>query len=329
MLRLPKFNHLKPASLKEMLSVIKDQCQDTKILAGGTDLLVNMKHGLCKPKVIVSLSSLSELSYITEAQDGSLRIGAGTNLADLVENPLISKKVPALKEAAKAVASWHIRNMATIGGNICLNTRCWYFNQSSVWRKARETCHKLGGNICHALPGSKRCHAINSSDTAPMFMALDATLVLKKKNHERHLPIRQFYNDNGATHTVLEQGELLTEIQLPRAAFTSKTAFVKMSRRKGIDFATGNIAACLQKQNSGEISLSLVLGAMHSKPIKIEKTKQIIDESGLTRKSIESLATAARSELGTVTNLFNSAGYKRDLASVLVKRALISIMNQR
>jgi 4-hydroxybenzoyl-CoA reductase subunit beta len=328
MLRLPKFKHLKPASLNEVLAVFDDHCQEAQIFAGGTDLLVNMKHGLCKPKVIISLNSLSELSYITKTQDGSLRIGAGTNLTDLAENLLIAENAPALKEAANAVASWHIRNMATIGGNICLDTRCWYFNQSSSWRKTRETCHKLGGNSCHALPGSKRCHALNSSDTAPILMALDASLILKKKDHERIIPIRQFYMDNGAAPTVLEQGEVLTEIQLPKTTSTCKTAFIKISKRKGIDFASGTIAACVQENNHGKVSLSLVLGAIHSSPMFLKKAEQIINESGLTKNSIEASAMAARSELGTLTNLFTSAGYKRDLTPVLVKRALMSIMNQ-
>jgi 4-hydroxybenzoyl-CoA reductase beta subunit len=329
MLRLPKFKHVKPSSLNEILTALVDHSQGVQILAGGTDLLVNMKNGLCKPKVLVSLNSLSELSYILEAKDGTLRIGAGTKLADIAENPLIIKKVPALKDAASAVASWHIRNMATIGGNLCLDNRCWYFNQSTAWRKTRETCHKLGGDICHALPGSKRCYAINSSDTAPILMALDASLVLKKKGHERLLPIRQFYHENGASPTMLEPGEILTEIQLPKIVSSCKTAFIKMSKRKGIDFAAGNIAACLKKINNGEISLQLVLGAMHSAPLFLEKTGQSINESGLSKKTIETAAMDARSELGTLTNLFNSAGYKRDLAQALVKRALESIMNQR
>jgi CO/xanthine dehydrogenase FAD-binding subunit len=160
-------------------------------------------------------------------------------------------------------------------------------------------------------------------------MALDASLVLKKKGHERLLPIRQFYHENGASPTMLEPGEILTEIQLPKIVSSCKTAFIKMSKRKGIDFAAGNIAACLKKINNGEISLQLVLGAMHSAPLFLEKTGQSINESGLSKKTIETAAMDARSELGTLTNLFNSAGYKRDLAQALVKRALASIMNQR
>ena len=160
-------------------------------------------------------------------------------------------------------------------------------------------------------------------------MALDAVLVLKKKNHERLVPVRQFYNDNGSAPTTLEQGEMLTEIQLPKTVNTFKTAFIKISKRKGIDFAAGNIAACLKKINNGKVSLQIVLGAMHSAPLFLEKTGQLINESGLTEKTIEAASAAARSELGTLTNLFNSAGYKRDLTQTLVKRALASIMNQR
>jgi 4-hydroxybenzoyl-CoA reductase beta subunit len=311
-----------------MLDILVKNCHEAQILAGGTDLLVNMKNGIYKPKIIVSLNAFPDLSYITKTPDGSIRIGAGTKLVDLLENPLIIKNVPALKKAVAAVASWHIRNMATLGGNLCLDTRCHYYNQSTVWRKTRETCRKLGGDICHALPGTKRCHAINRSDTAPILMALDAILVLKKKGHERFLPINRFYQDDGAAPNLLELNELLTEIQLPKTVGTCKTAFIKISKRKGIDFAAGNIAACLRKNNSGEFSLKIVLGAMHSAPLFLEKTEQIINESGLTEKTIEAASMTVRSELGTLTNLFNSSGYKRDLAQTLVKRALVSIMNQ-
>lgn len=328
MLRLPKFKHVKPSSLNEALDILANNCQKTQVLAGGTDLLVNMKNGLYKPEIIVSLNTFSNLSYITKASDGSIWIGAGTKIVDLLENPLIIKNFHALRNAASAVASWHIRNMATLGGNLCLDTRCHYYNQSNSWRKTREICLKLGGNICHALPGSKRCYAINSSDTAPILMALDAILVLKKKDKERLLPISRFYRDNGTAPNLLDPGELLTEIQLPKKVTACKTAFIKISKRKGIDFAAGNIAACLKKINNGKATLQIVLGAMHSSPLSLEKTAQLINESGLTEKTIEAAAVAARSELGTLTNLFNSAGYKRDLAQALVKRVLTSIMNQ-
>jgi len=160
-------------------------------------------------------------------------------------------------------------------------------------------------------------------------MALDTTLVLKKKGHERLLPISQFYQDDGSAPNLLEPDELLTEIQLQKKAITYKSAFIKFSKRKGIDFAAGNLAASLEKINHDKFFLRIVLGVMHSAPLFLEKTAQVINESGLTEKTIETAAETVRSELGTLTNLFNSAGYKRDLAQTLVKRSLTSIMNQR
>ena len=327
-MRLPRFDHIKPESLEVSLAFLEKSGKNARLLGGGTDLLVSMKYGLSHPDTLISLKALPELSGITLDDHGNIVIGAGVTLSNLAKNPIISEKIPVLKKAVLSVASKHIRNMATIGGNICLDTRCWYYNQSKLWRDAREVCHKTGGSVCHAIKGSDRCHAINSSDTAPILAALNASVRVAKKGSERFISIKDFYNNNGFQHTVLDPEEIITSIAVPVGGEPTNAVFIKSSSRKGLDFSIGSIAAAA-KGNSGKCTLlRLVAGSMTSAPLFLEKTAQVIMQSGLNEKSIEEASKTARSELGTVTNLFTRAGYKRDLIQALVKKSLNELMKQ-
>ena len=182
--------------------------------------------------------------------------------------------------------------------------------------------------MCHAIKGSDRCHAINSSDTAPVLAALNASVRVVKKGGEKLIPIKDFYNNNGFQHTVLDPEEIITSIAVPIGDEPTNAVFIKSSSRKGLDFSIGSIAAAA-KGNSGKCTLlRLVAGSMTSAPLFLEKTAQVIMQSGLNEKSIEIAAETARSELGTVTNLFTRAGYKRDLIQALVKKSLNDLIKQ-
>lgn len=327
-MRLPRFEYVKPSSIEEVLTVLENSGKNARVLAGGTDLLINMKYGVVHPEIIIGIKSIPELSLITSDNQGHTRIGTGVTLSDLAGNSIVAEKFPAFNHAVKSVASKHIRNMASIGGNICLDTRCWYYNQSKLWRSSRELCYKAGGNLCHAIRGSSRCHAINNSDTAPVLIALDAKVSAQKKGHERQIPIKEFFRDDGAQHTLLEPEEMLTSLLLPENDGNCHSTFIKMSMRRGLDFAMGSIAASAIKNGRGFADISLIIGSMSSAPLLLEKTSQVVKESGISEESIEKAAETARSELGTLTNLFTSAGYKRHLAQVLVKRALNELQIQ-
>ncbi|MCP4715543.1 MAG: 4-hydroxybenzoyl-CoA reductase subunit beta, partial [Deltaproteobacteria bacterium] len=242
MLPLPRFDYLHPSSLNEAVAALSEFGSDIGILAGGTDLLVNMKNGLPHPRTLMSLRDIPGLDTISETGDATVRIGAAARLSAIADSRIIADKLPALRQAAASVASRTIRNMATIGGNLCLDTRCHYYNQSRIWRASRQPCYKTGGTACHAVSGSERCHAINASDTAPVLIALGALLVIKNTAHEREVPASTFFSDNGAQHTRLKPDELLTEIRIPPPRSTTKTAFIKLGKRRGIDFADGSIA---------------------------------------------------------------------------------------
>jgi len=323
-MRLPHFEYVKPETIEQAVSVLARSDKKAKLLAGGTDLLVNMKYGVVHPDAIVSIKHIPELCAVSSA-NGHTSIGACANLTDLVNNQNIMAKFPAFDTAVRAIASQHLRNMATLGGNVCLETRCWYFNQSKLWRDARELCHRTGGTVCHAIKGANRCHAINNSDTAPVLAALDAQIAVAGKGPQRLIPAKDFYQDDGIKHTVLDPGEMVTAIELPAGNDTSHSAFIKVSMRKGIDFAMASIAAVVNATGKSVSSARLVIGSIASRPIMLEKASQVILESGLTEKSIDKAGEVSRTELGILTNLFTSAGYKRQLTEVLVKRALNEI----
>jgi 4-hydroxybenzoyl-CoA reductase subunit beta len=323
-MRFPRFEYVKPSNLQDVLAIKQENGTKAAILAGGSDLLINMKYRVVQPERVVSIKELKELDYISDHTEG-VEIGAGVTLSTLAATKDLSETFPAFSEAVRSVASKHIRNLATIGGNICLDNRCWYYNQSKLWRDSREVCLKLGGRVCHAIKGSERCHAINSADTVPILIALGARVKVVKKEGERVIPLKDLFLANGAKPTVLEPDEMVASLLIPKSTNGCRTAFIKISQRKGIDFALGNIAACVKRDENEIAELQLVLGTLASAPIILKKATQVIKDSGLHEASIEMAALTARSELGPLTNLFTSAGYKRHLAEVLVKRVLVAL----
>lgn len=326
-MRLPHFEYVKPATLEEGLDALTKYGKNARVIAGGTDLLINMKYRVVRPEVVIGIKSIPDLCSIVTDNNGTTSIGACVTLSGLASHPSLAEEFPAFNNAVKSVASKHIRNMASIGGNICLDTRCWYYNKSKLWRDSKEVCNKQGGRQCHAIKGSERCHAINSSDTAPVLIALDAKVNVAKKGNERVLPVKDFFKDNGAQPTSLEPEEMVTSLTIPKAKEGNRTIFIKVTTRKGLDFAMGNIAAKVQENGDGFKDLRLVIGSIASAPIILKKAAQVVMDAGFTEASIEMAALTARSELGTLTNLFSSAGYKRHLVEVLVKRALTELGN--
>jgi len=212
-MRLPRFHYIRPTTLDAGLALLAQLGKKAKILAGGTGLLVNMKHHVVCPDTVVSIKEMHGLTAVSSEDGGNLRIGSCLNITDLAKTSSIVKKAPALVQAAKSVASQHIRNMATVGGNICLDTRCWYYNQSKLWRDARERCHRTGGSVCHAIKGSDRCHAINSSDIAPVLVALGATIEVVKTGMKRLVPAREFYREDGMHHIAPEPSDTICSLQ--------------------------------------------------------------------------------------------------------------------
>ncbi len=323
---LPEHTYLKPATLKECLDVLGEQstgadaADKCRVVAGGTDVIFNMRLRLFEPDTVVSIRKLAELQQVEELEEGGLRIGAGCRLIDLADNELIQQRYPAFKQALDAVASVHIRNIGTLGGNICLETRCWFTNNSEDWRQGREGCFKTECTQCHVIPSSEICHAINNADTPPALIALGAVLTLQSKQGVREVPIAEFYRKDGMDHMALEPGELLTHVTLPPKP--GRSVFIKFTPRKGMDFSIGAVAACCDGEGENLSHMTLVVGSVSSSPIILEAASRDLEAQGLTDEAIDAAVEKIRGEFGEVTNLYGRATYKKQIAKVLTSRAL-------
>ncbi len=317
-MHLPDHEFIKPSSLDEGLAVLSTRAGATKLSAGGTDVVFNMRGRLFEPDVVLSLRNLPELQVCHELPDGRLYLGAAARLTDLEMLPEM-QAYPALRKAFRSVASRHIRNMATLGGNLCLDTRCWYTNQTAEWRAAKGACLKTGVSVCHAIKTSPVCVALNAADTAPPLIALDAQVILRSVDGEREMPLADFYTSDGINHTRRRANEILTAVIIPPCE--DRMVFIKETARKGNDFSYGVIAA--RREN-----WRLVLGCLTIRPVVLKKPSEILAQDGLTTQAIAAAVAAVRPELGTLTNLYTPAAYKSGLARMLVEDALLKLREQ-
>jgi len=295
----------------------------TALIAGGTDLIGALKDNILPdnmhPATLVNIKTIPNLDYIRE-ESGTLKIGAATRLADIASNSAVSEKYTALSQAASRVATPHVRDMGTIGGNIAQLHRCWYFRKP----ENRFPCIRKGGKTCFAMTGDNRYHsifgpvntciAVHPSDLAPALIALDAKVVTSS----RTIPIEQFFDVKTPGNTVLNAGEIITEIQVPSPPAGAKSAFLKFAIRKSIDFPIVNVAV----RAGGSSAPRIAMNAVAPKPYRAVKA-----EESLAGKSInEASATAAgEAAVADAKPAFEAARYKVQIAKTLVKRALMSI----
>src|SRR3989449_551828 len=215
MIRLPAFEYLAPRTVGDAVKYLADRGADAMLVAGGTDLFPNMKRGQFEPKALVGLRGIRELSGVSGDGRAGLTIGAATTLSAVAAHPEVARRYPALATAAGLVSSPQLRNAATLGGNVCVDTRCNWYNQSYEWRKAVGFCMKKDGDICLVAPGSSRCWAVSSSDTAPVLWALGATARLTGPAGERTLPLSPLYRDDGIAYLPHQPREILTRLAPP------------------------------------------------------------------------------------------------------------------
>lgn len=318
---LPAHEFVKPATLAESLAALQSADGEAKLIGGGTDVVFNMRGRLFQPDVLLSLKDLPELQRVEDLADGSLRIGAGCRLSDLEKHPSL-QRIPGLLAGIRAVASRHVRNMATLGGNLCLDTRCWYTNQTYEWREAKGPCLKTGRDVCHAIKSSPICVAVNASDIAPALIALDAVVELARVDGERSVALRDFYTDDGVAHTVRRADEILTAVTVP--VEDGPMAYIKETARKGNDFAYGTIAARVAPDGG----VRIVIGSLTTRPTVLIEPARIVQQRGLDDDAIDAAVEATRAELGALTNLYTPAAYKSVLARGLVRRALREVREQ-
>src|SRR5687767_4990037 len=254
MMRLPWFEYRAPSTLAEAARILAGEGPNAMLIAGGTDLLPNMKRRQMAPKVLVSLRAIDSL------RTNGKTYGAGLTLTQIVN----SNAPKALRQAAHQVATVHLRNMGTLGGNLCLDTRCNYYNQNYEWRKAIDFCLKKDGEICWVATASKRCVAASSTDCAPALLALGATVKLVSSANEREVALEQFYNNDGIEYLKKRADEIVTEIRIPRSA---NSTYWKLRRRGAFDFPVLGVAAAIDSEGNTRVAL----GAVASRPFLVEK----------------------------------------------------------
>lgn len=288
MMRLPRFRFLAPQSIEEACRILAAEGPAARVMAGGTDLLPNMKRRQQTPKVLVGLRQLASMQGCT--LDGATVVGANMTLTQVARHPALRARHEALQKAAYSVATPHLRNMGTLGGNLCLDTRCNYYDQTYEWRRSIDFCMKKDGKICWVAPSSPRCWAVSSTDTAPALLALGAQVTLVSHRGERELPIDQFFNDDGMAYLTKQPDEILTSVRIPSLAGWAST-YVKCRRRGSFDFPILSVAAALKAKDGVIEELRVVLGAVASRPLLVDTTH--FRGQRLTDDVIEDLASRA------------------------------------
>ena len=265
MMRLPWFKYHAPRSVAEATRILAAEGSDAMLIAGGTDLLPNMKRRQQTPATLVSLRQVEGLKRVVNGT--GLTLGAGLTLSEVVATPQVRDGYRGLWQAAAQVASPHLRNMGTLGGNLCLDTRCLYYNQNEDWRRAIDFCMKRDGTTCWVATRSKRCLAVSSTDTAPALISLGAKVRLTSAAGEREIPLSELYNNDGIDYLVRQPGEILTEVALPDLTGW-KSTYWKLRRRGSFDFPLLGVAAAVRCAKDGTVEEArIVLGAVSSHPL--------------------------------------------------------------
>ncbi len=293
MLRLTPFRYVAPKTLEEAIAAKAEHGDDAMFVAGGTDLYPNMKRRQLEPRVLVGLRDIQELKRTEGDERIGMSIGAGVTLRDASSHPILLKHYSAIATAAGLVSTPPLRNMGTVGGNLCVDPRCNYYNMPHPWRKAIGFCMKKDGDICLVAPGSRRCWAISSSDLAPVAVALDGQVRLTGPKGERTVPAADLYRDDGIDYLAKSAEEIVVDLQLPPAEGW-RTTYWKLRRRGSFDFPILGVAARVKIGDGGIVEdFKLVLGAVSSRPLEVEGAKSLLVDRKPTVDAVEHVAEEA------------------------------------
>ncbi|HXX77066.1 MAG TPA: xanthine dehydrogenase family protein subunit M [Ktedonobacteraceae bacterium] len=326
MLRLPPFRYLAPHSIEQAANMLAQEGEQAMLVAGGTDLYPNMKRRQFTPQVLIGLHGIAALKHISGSPEQGMHIGAGVTLTELSHHPVMLERYAALATAAGSVSTPQLRNMGTIGGNVLLDTRCNYYNQTEFWRHSIGYCMKKDGDVCLVAPGSPRCWAISSADTAPVLVSLDARVRLVSVRGERVIPIRELFRDDGMKPYTRADDEILSEILLPPAG-DWRSVYVKVRRRGSFDFPILGVAAAIRFASDGTVAdARLTLGAVASHPVEAtEAVKRLLGQR-LTPELISEVATLASKRSKPLDNADLTINYRKQVTPVYIGRALASFV---
>lgn len=316
-MRLPKFNYLEPKTVEEASGLLLEE-KGARIFAGGTDLLINMKHRVERPSVLINIKKVEGLDTIRQTQ-GALRIGALTSLKKISQNPLVLEKLPVLSQAASSVGSYHHQVMGTIGGNICQQNRCKFFNQSQWWRSARDTCFKAGGEICHVVNQKEICYSSYCGDVAPALLALGARVLLKSREGSREAAIESLFSGKGQAPLEIPSGEILSEIIIPEDSFEGYSRYVKFANRESIDFPIVGLAFWMSGKKK---EYRIAYTAVDRRPIRGVQVESFLKGKALNPETVEQAVELAPKEAKPLKTSLYSPSHKRKLMGILLRGVL-------
>ena len=316
-MRLPKFEYFEPRDLIEAVSILHNE-PSARVLAGGTDLLVNMKHRVICPPTVVNIKGIDDLDYIRE-DNGAVRIGALTNLKKLYMTPLISEKLPGLAEAAAVVGSYHHQVMGTLAGNVCQQNRCKFFNQSQWWRSSRPTCFKAGGEVCHVVNKKKVCYSSYCGDVAPALLVLNAKIAITGSDGTREILLEDLFSGDGKKPLNLSTEEIISEIIIPPEAKNGVGSYAKFANRESIDFPIVGTAYWSSADNK---QYRVAFTAVDRKPVRGHRIEAALNGKASSPDSLDAACDIAGKEAKPVKTSVYSPAYKRKLMGLLLKDAV-------
>jgi 4-hydroxybenzoyl-CoA reductase subunit beta len=324
MLRLPRLRYLQPKTAREAARMQSELGPHAMFVAGGTDLLPKLKRRQFEVDTLIGLDFLPR-----KVRNGSetIAVGAAMTLAEASRDPHLSKRFAGYAEAAGLVSSPPLRNAGTIGGNLCVDTRCNYYDMTYEWRKAAGFCLKKDGDICLVAPSSPRCWAVSSSDTAPMAIALDGTVVLEGPDAERELPVAALYRDDGIDYLAKQPFEVVTEVRL-RPTPGIRSAYVKLRRRGSIDFPIAGAAVAARLDGGVVTTCRIVLSAVASHPLEADAAAAFVTGRRLDQESIREAAELAAKPAKPLDNADLSHFWRKRMVRVVVEQALERISDQ-
>jgi 4-hydroxybenzoyl-CoA reductase subunit beta len=330
MMTLPKFNYYRPESIEEALSRLAGSKGETVLAAGGTDLFVRMKQKVCRPESVLDIKGISPLRYIQ--WDDELKIGALTTLQEICTSSLVRDRLSILSEAARSIGSVELRNRGTIGGNLCLESRCRYFNNATLFGgEFLEKCHKRGGALCHLAKGAKQCYALCSSDLAPVLVALDANLVIAGEKR-RSLPIRDFFTGVGSPPLSIGPDEMVAEVRIKPPASPVRGAYLKARNMEAVTFGVLGVAVVLDIDSREKRiqEARIVYGSIAPKPIRAkacEDRLRGIEIARIDEKEIGNIIRAGLKEIRFIPQPGLTHAYLHSLMVHLTQKGISKVLS--
>jgi 4-hydroxybenzoyl-CoA reductase subunit beta len=324
-LSLPQFRLLRPRTLDEAMSLLAKH-NDVRIIAGGTDLIPSMRQKLFEPHYVLDIRKIAELKGIRQ-QGSGVEIGALTSLTTIEHSDLLRRRYAVLTEAAATVASPLLRNMGTIGGNICLDTRCLWYNQSLTWRKGCGFCIKKDGDLCHVAPGGTRCWAAFSGDTPPALLCLNAEIEIASAAGLRRMPLRDFYTNDGVVYRNLQSNELVTRVFLPESSADYRGVYRKLRVRGSIDYPLAGVAVVMKRSNGHIADAQVAVTAVNPAPLLVKGASEMLAGKILDEALAEAVGNLAAKTAKPLTTSALTPEYRREMIRVFAKRAVLAAAN--